>query len=150
MLNCYNGELSLILIGITGYPAAYLQNITTVQDFGTKSTLAESTSSGENITGMPNFLFYLITTSVAIFLILCSLCVGTYFYKHCIKQEVGKVKPRDRFSSDAKDLEGYSKGENTRQQRNPSNDIVYLEPVNSYKTVYDDIENNELNEPFQL
>lgn len=99
---------------------------------------------------MPNFLFYLITTSVAIFLILCSLCVGTYFYKHCIKQEVVTVKPRDRYSSDAKDREGYIKGESTRQQRNPSNDLVYLEPVNTYKTVYDDIEDSELNEPYQI
>lgn len=131
--------------GITDYDNAFMPSVTTVGDIPTTSTISESTSSGSHNTSMPHFLMYLIVTSVVIFIILCSMFVGTYFYKHCLTQRVSRIKNVDLSNS----KEGYLDVD-THQQGNQGRDLDYLEPVNSYKTDYNEIADHCLEETFQL
>lgn len=140
--NC--NESIQLYTGTTDYDTVFLRNVTTARDIATTLTISESKSSGSFITSMPHFILYLTVTSVAIFIILCSMCVGTYFYKHCLTQPVSRIKDVELSNS----KEGYLDVD-IHQQGNQGRDLDYLEPVNSYKTDYNEIPDHCLEETFQ-
>ena len=94
---------------------------------------------------MPYFILYLIIIFVGLFFVLCSLFVGTYFYKHCIKQVVISEQKGNFDPSNVR--EGYSGIDLViHQQSNNRRDLVYLEPVDSYKADYEEITDPYSNE----
>ena len=79
------------------------------------------------------------------FFVLCSMCVGTYFYNHCIKQVVNSEQNGNIDPSNVR--EGYSGlGLAILQQSNHRRDLDYLEPVDSYKAEYAEIADPDSNE----
>ena len=98
---------------------------------------------------IPNFILYVIIIFLGMFFVLCSLCVGTYFYKHCIKQVVISEQKENFDPSNVR--EGYSGlGEAILQESNNRRDLVYLEPVDSYNADYEEIADSDSNETFYL
>lgn len=70
--------------------------------------------------------------------VLCSLFVGTYLYKHCIKQAVISEQKENFDPPNAR--EGYSGlGVAVVQQNNPIRNPDYLDPLNSCKADYEEI-----------
>lgn len=97
---------------------------------------------------MPNVIFHIITVLVGIFLIIFSLFVGVYFYKHCLKPNNiipdGKEEPNSNSKEWYKSL---SYVENNQADEN-LRDSTYLDPIIDGRPHYVEIENQEeLNEP---
>ena len=82
---------------------------------------------------------------MGLFFVLCSLFVGTYFYKHCIKRVVISEQKGNCDQSNIR--EGYNGlGLAIHPQSNNRRDLVYLEPVDSYKADYEEIADPDSNE----
>ena len=128
--------------GNTGFFTSIVQNTTTAGNIATTSTTIEYTSSERSNSDMPYFLFYLIIISVVIFLLMCCVFVGTYFYKHCLRKTV--ITNRKHNPDLPNTTEGYNNLDaDTQRQRNYPIDLDYLEPVNSFKSDYDEISDHD-------
>lgn len=110
----------------------------------TTSAIAEKTDSGTS-----DFLMYIIITSLGMLFILCSVSVGTYLYKHCIKQTVISEQNGDCDQSNIREV---NDGQTLAipQQRNCQMNLHYLEPVNNYKSDYEEIVFHELDDTLRL
>ena len=127
--------------GNTGFFTSIVQNTTTAGNIATTSTTIEYTSSERSNSDMPYF-FYLIIISVVIFLLMCCVFVGTYFYKHCLRKTV--ITNRKHNPDLPNTTEGYNNLDaDTQRQRNYPIDLDYLEPVNSFKSDYDEISDHD-------
>lgn len=115
-------------------------DVTNKEGFTTTLLRTESTSSSETliITSLPYFFLYIIIASIAIFLILCALCVGIFIYKQCTRQAT--MPKRKEHEDGANDRAIYSSlGIDDNQQNDISRDETYLDPVISFRPHYDEI-----------
>lgn len=91
----------------------------------TKDTFTKTSLFFQNV---PFTVMYIAIALIGIFVLLCGLYVGTYFYNHCIIRTASSdLKSVDNISNDR---EGYnSLGINLQVQNDISSDPTYLEPV---------------------
>lgn len=87
------------------------------------------------IKGLPLAILFIIIALVGSLVILCGLFVGTYIYKHCIKQTTvnhPSLKQQEGYDSLALDLQ---------EQRSHTRPPSYLEPVFETSSHYEDVYN---------
>ena len=98
------------------------------------------------IPNLSHTILYIVIAFIGIIIILCGLFVGTYFFKHCVRQVV--LTERIGKSDIPITKAGYSSlSVNIHPQCEQPRDPTYLEPVSSHDTHYNEIvENNEINE----
>lgn len=98
------------------------------------------------IPSLSQTILFTVLAFAGIIVILCGLFVGTYFYKHCIRQVVftERIGKSDIPSAKA----GYSSlSANIQPQCDQPRDPTYLEPMSSHDTHYNVIiEKDEINE----
>lgn len=96
---------------------------------------------------MPNFIIYIITVLVCIFLIIFGLFVGVYFYKHCFKPI--NIIPDGKEEPNCNSKEEYNSLNYVENNQADDNlrDSTYLDPIIDGRPHYVEIENQEeLNE----
>lgn len=90
------------------------------------------------IEGLSNIVIYSLFALIGVIIILCGLCVCTYFYKHCIKQPFTKSSKGNKYI--VEQLEGYNDLEMDKHEQNDnSSDQVYLEPMSDVRPQYEEI-----------
>lgn len=90
---------------------------------------------------LPSTLLYILISLVGIFIIICGIFVGTYVYKHCIRQPYSAENKK--FDQMSNQQEGYnSLGLNVQEEENIRlRNQIYLEPVSDIKPQYEEIIN---------
>lgn len=90
------------------------------------------------IEGLSNIVIYSLFALIGVLIILCGLCVCTYFYKHCIKQSFTNSSKGNKYI--VEQLEGYNDLEMDKHEQNDnSSDQAYLEPVSDVRPQYEEI-----------
>lgn len=90
------------------------------------------------IEGLSNIVIYSLFALIGVLIILCGLCVCTYFYKHCIKQSFTNSSKGNKYILEQR--EGYNDLEMDKHEQNDnSNDQAYLEPVSDVRPQYEEI-----------
>lgn len=113
----------------------HFADITSLEIKGTTTQLVNKITLSETplvIKGLPLIILFIIIALVGSLVILCGVFVGTYFYKHCIKQTTAdhpSLKQQDGYDSLALDVQ---------EQRSHSRP-TYLEPVSETSSHYVDV-----------
>lgn len=90
------------------------------------------------IEGLSNIVIYSIFALIVVLIMLCGLCVGTYFYRHCIKHSFSNSSIGNTYSLNQRDV--YNDLEMDKHEQNDnSSDQAYLEPVSDARPQYDEI-----------
>lgn len=90
------------------------------------------------IEGLSNNVIYSLFALIGVLIMLCGLCVGTYFYRHCIKHSFSKSSKGNKYILDQRD--GYNDLEMDKHEQNDnSSDQAYLEPVSDVRPQYEEI-----------
>lgn len=119
---------------------SYFQFSTAGQLTGTNELVTKIQSPGASLEvyRLSNAVLYLIIVIAGVFVFLSSVCVGTYFYKHCIKKTVSANNQGPGYIPEHKD--GYNSLEmGVQESENQFSDPTYLEPVSNPRTHYDEI-----------
>lgn len=90
------------------------------------------------IEGLANIVIYSLFALIGVLIMLCGLCVGTYFYRHCIKHSFPNSSKRNKYVLEQRD--GYNDLEMDKHEQNDnSSEQAYLEPVSDMRPQYDEI-----------
>lgn len=90
------------------------------------------------IEGLSNIVIYSLFALIGVIIILCGLCVCTYFYKHCIRQSFTNSSKGNKYI--VEQLEGYNDLEMDKHEQNDnSSNQAYLEPVSDVRPQYEEI-----------
>lgn len=90
------------------------------------------------IEGLSNIVIYSLFAFIGVLIMLCGLCVCTYFYKHCIKQSFSNNSKGNKYILEQR--EGYNDLEmDKREQNDNSSDQAYLDPVSDVRPQYEEI-----------
>lgn len=100
------------------------------------------------IEGLSNIVIYSFFALIGVLIMLCGLCVGTYFYRHCIKHSFSNSSKGNKYVLEQRD--GYNGLEMDKHEQNDnSSDQAYLEPVSDVKPQYQEIiDFEETDNPF--
>lgn len=110
---------------------------------GSKGTTPLLTKSGPPRTpsefhNLPSTLLFILVVLVGVFIIICGLFVGAYFYKHCNTRTYSNKSRRVDPISNQREV--YNSLEmNVHEQSIHSRDQTYLEPVSDAKKHYEEI-----------
>lgn len=137
----YNQMVFLLFLGETSVRSTIsLRDYTYDGSKGTTPLLTKSGSPGtpSEFHNLPSTLLFILVVLVGVFIIICGLFVGAYFYKHCnTRSYSNKSKKVDPISNQR---EVYNSLEmNVHEQSIHSQDQTYLEPVSDAKTHYEEI-----------
>lgn len=90
------------------------------------------------IEGLSNIVIYSLFALIGVLIMLCGLCVCTYFYKHCIKQSLSNSSKGNKYILEQR--EGYNDLEmDKNEQIDNSSDQAYLDPVSDVRPQYEEI-----------
>lgn len=90
------------------------------------------------IEGLSNIVIYSIFAMIVVLIMLCGLCVGTYFFRHCIKHPFSNSSKGNKYILEQRD--GYNDLEMDKHEQNDnSTDQAYLEPVSDVRPQYVEI-----------
>lgn len=90
------------------------------------------------IEGLSNIVIYSIFALIVVLIMLCGLCVGTYFFRHCIKHSFSNSSKGNKYILEQRD--GYNDLEMDKHEQNDnSTDQAYLEPVSDVRPQYEEI-----------
>lgn len=90
------------------------------------------------IEGLSNIVIYSLFALIGVLIMLCGLCVCTYFYKHCIKQSFSNSSKGNKYILEQR--EGYNDLEMDKiEQIDNSSDQAYLDPVSDVRPQYEEI-----------
>lgn len=101
-------------------------------------TKIQSPGASLEVNWLSNSVLNIIIVIAGVFVFISSVCVGTYFYKHCIKKTVSACNQGPGFFPTHKD--GYNSLEmGVQESEHQFSDPTYLEPVSNPRTHYDEI-----------
>lgn len=131
----YNGETSV-------KSTVFLRDNTYDRSKGTTPLLTKNVSFGTPLAfhNLPSTLIYILIGLVGIFTIICGIFVGTYFYKHCIRQSYStQSKNVDQISNQREEYNSLELNVHVHEESIHSRDQTYLEPVFDAKPHYEEI-----------
>lgn len=137
--------LLLLFLGETS-----VKNTTILRDYtydrnkGTTPLLTKNGSSGTPLAvhNLSSTLVFILITFVGIFTIICGIFVGTYFYKHCIKQSYStQSKNVDQIFHQREEYNSLELNVHVHEHEEiiHSRDQTYLEPVFGAEPHYEEI-----------
>lgn len=123
----------------------YLLNSTSNQITGTTPLLTKSISSGiPMVVNGPSYtvMMYAIIALAGVFVVICGVFVGTYVYKHCVKQPPTTSDKELVQFSNPKEYNSLSIP--FQEQSDHCSDPTYLEPVTDTRSQYNEINLNDM------
>lgn len=131
----------LLFIGETSVRSTIsLRDYTYDRSKGTTPLLPKNGSSGTPLAfhNLPSTLLYILIVLVGVFIIICGLFVGTYFYKHCYTQSYStKSRKVDQICNEREEYNSLEL--KIHEESIHSRDQTYLEPVSDAKPHYEEI-----------
>lgn len=125
----------------------FLPDYTYDRSEGTTPLIPKNGSSGTQLAShyLSSTLLYILIVLVGIFVIICGIFVGTYFYNHCIIQTyLTQSKTTDQLSNQREEYNSLEM--NVHEESIHSRDQTYLEPVSDAKPHYEEIISQNINE----
>lgn len=118
----------------------YLRDYTYDGSKGTTPLLTKNGSSGTPpaLHNLPSTLLFILVLLVGVFIIICGIFVGTYFYKHCnMRTYSNKSRKVDQISNQREEYNSLEY--NVHEGSIHSRDQTYLEPVSDARQHYEEI-----------